>query len=447
MATSELIGLCVSAASDACSIVGSVDATHPPVFLHTGWRTGGTWFWSRFRTLPGVRGYYEPLHPELGLLDRARIDRDDSKLWDSGHPALHAPYFEEYRPLLNDGGTGVRLFHSRFAAQSFFAPAHAELPGLSDYLREILRNAEDQGRQPVLKFCRSLGRLAWMQRHFPDAVHVVLLRNPLEQFASARSQFIRLGNEYFLAMPYLLLALHQNDPLVAFALQSLDIKLPCIGPGRGSWDALHIWEGVPVRIDLEELYRVYLAFWILTAVGIPKTIDLIINYDTLKRSRSYRQACEAELLELTGLSVALDDVQSGDEHHLLDRVGLSRNQLWRCHRAAEAILVECGGIEWCGQPNLALAGALLAHATLLATDGSATLHATAFEQLVRWDDLTVRAATAASCTLRAVQAERRAERAEQQLAQVNEELAAVYSSRSWALTAPLRRLRECLPRG
>ena len=43
------------------------------IFLHTGWRSAGTWVWSRFRALQTVTAFYEPLHPILGDLTAADI--------------------------------------------------------------------------------------------------------------------------------------------------------------------------------------------------------------------------------------------------------------------------------------------------------------------------------------------------------------------------------------
>jgi hypothetical protein len=432
MATSESNWLALSDSECRSSAVGWADAAHPPIFLHTGWRTGGTWLWSRFRALPGVLGYYEPLHPDLATLDHARIDRREELHWTSGHPILHAPYFEEFRPLLNEGAAGVPRFQPRFATEHFFAPARAELSSLSAYIRGLLQSAELRGRQAVLKFCRSLGRLEWMQRNFPQARHIAVLRNPLAQFASARLQFINSNNAFFLIMPCLLLAAQQGHAPVASALHHLGVELPLIRPKYRTDEAVVAGAGT------EQLYRLFLAFWMLTAVGVPSTIDQIINYDMLVLSPLYRRDCELDLHKLTGLSADLGDVRCDGDDHLVDRVGLSRAQLRRCHRDAEAILADHGGTDWCDNPRLAYVGALLEYATLLAMDGAAALQATAFEQIVRWDALTALAATATGCTSRAVRAERRAEQVEQQLA-------AVHASSSWAVTAPLRRLREMLP--
>ncbi len=83
-----------------------------PVFLHTGWRTRGTWLWSRFRALHGTSCFYEPLSEDLATLSPAAIDASSPTCWASGHPPLHRPYFAEFRPLLKIVARGVRSVRS-----------------------------------------------------------------------------------------------------------------------------------------------------------------------------------------------------------------------------------------------------------------------------------------------------------------------------------------------
>ena len=61
---------------------------HPPVFLHCGWRTRGTWVWDRFRKTYGVAGYYArlPMRRSPGSV-RAGWRRSPPK---AGHPAMGA---------------------------------------------------------------------------------------------------------------------------------------------------------------------------------------------------------------------------------------------------------------------------------------------------------------------------------------------------------------------
>jgi hypothetical protein len=160
--------------------------TSAPVFLHTGWRTAGTWLWSRFREIPGTHCFYEPLHEALAGLSQDEIARVSSNSWASGHPALTRPYYHEYAGLLNADGIGVRQYRKAFAIDRLLCPPEMWLAGLRDYLGGLIVAARENDAVPVLKFCRSTGRMAWMRRNFPQAVHVAVLRNPASQWASAR---------------------------------------------------------------------------------------------------------------------------------------------------------------------------------------------------------------------------------------------------------------------
>ncbi len=244
-----------------------------PVFLHTGWRTRGTWLWSRFRLQAGTTCFYEPLAEDLATLSPAAIASVDSGGWKSGHPPLHRPYFSEFRPLLKTIVRGVQQHDPEFAVAGFFAEPDAAMPDLRHYIELLLRSAHAKGGQPVLKFCRSLGRIGWMQRNFPQAVHIGLLRNPLAQFISAQRQFQRHDNSYFLAMPLLLLAMHRDVPEVAAALRHLAVALPSLPPQaslRANLNecASHLRSG-----EASTWYRGFLAYWMATAARIPDTIS------------------------------------------------------------------------------------------------------------------------------------------------------------------------------
>ena len=70
-------------------------SAHPPVFLHCGWRTRGTWIWNRFREMRGVAGYYEPFSETLAKLRPGSVASFTAESWPSGHRDLARPYFDE----------------------------------------------------------------------------------------------------------------------------------------------------------------------------------------------------------------------------------------------------------------------------------------------------------------------------------------------------------------
>ena len=381
----------------------------PPVFLHTGWRTRGTWIWSRFRALPRTACFYEPLNEDLATLDRAGIELRTSTTWLSGHPLLPSPYFTEFLPLLNGPAKGVRRHVRDFATAGFFAEADTTLPSLRDYLAMLLGTAQAGGVQPVLKFCRSLGRVGWMQQTFPHAIHVAVLRNPLGQFISAHRQFQSWGNAYFLAMPLLLLTLHRDVPDVAAAIRRLGVALPVLPRSVTTESGSAACTAYLRCLAPDEQYRAFLAFWLATAARIPDTVDLLIDSDLLASVGDYRSQCAIDLATLTGRALDLNDTDAGvaRDTSRLPATGLPPAAVQRAHRAGEAFLQERAGSARMDSPVLSRIGAMLSYATLLC---ASPLHAVGMQPPRRWDDACPEAVT----------------------------LAAVYASHSWRLTAPLR---------
>jgi hypothetical protein len=274
------------------TLTASVRAPAPrAIFLHAGWRSRGTWLWTRLRAEAGVKAYYEPLHEDLSVLSRQAIGHFRPDSWGSGH-ADSAPYFSEFADLLGPRGRGVRLYQRRFAFDDFFLAPDQIDHGLESYLRALLDASHAEGRQPVLKFCRSLGRVGWMMDRFPDALHTVLLRDPASQWRSARRQLDQDGNRYFLLAPYLIMARNPGNPLLADAMRCLDVAMPArLGSDFGLTVAT-TWRHVQ-RLDWAQRYRGFLAVWAATAVAACGSGAEVIDADSLGRDLPHRAAVQA----------------------------------------------------------------------------------------------------------------------------------------------------------
>jgi hypothetical protein len=265
------------------------------IFVHAGWRSRGTWLWDRLRAEAGVKAYYEPLHENLAVLSRAEISHFRPDSWGSGH-GDSIPYFKEYSDLLGPRGRGVRLYERRFAFDDFFLAPNQPDPALEAYLRELLAAAAAEGRRPVLKFCRSLGRIGWMMERFPDALHTVLLRNPASQWRSSRRQMDEDGNRYFLLAPYLIMARNPGNALLADAMRRLDVAPPArIGRNFGL-TVTATWRHVQ-RLDWAQRYRGFLAVWAATAVAACASGADVIDADSLGSDVAHREAVEGRFAE------------------------------------------------------------------------------------------------------------------------------------------------------
>ena len=270
------------------------------VFLHTGWRSAGTWVWSRLRALDKVTGFYEPLSNVLADLSVADVSASRPTLT-SGHPPLAAPYFEEYRPLLRDGVRGVAGYRKRFGIDRFASVPDAEFPALQAYLQALSDCSAGQAKVPVFKFCRSSGRLPWLKRAFPQAMHVAVLRNPAAQFASGWLLNQQWNNPFFVAAPFRVLGLNQSEPVVRQAIEACGVSLPPIAPASDDAYAMAC-EHYARSAEGNNAYRAFVALWTLCALRMSDGVDLLVDIDRLGQSRDYAAGLRGGFEAQCGLS-------------------------------------------------------------------------------------------------------------------------------------------------
>lgn len=277
------------------------------VFLHTGYRTAGTWLWSCFRRLDNVTAYYEPLHEMLATIDPVKLASSTADSWRSGHPALEKPYFAEYADLMQADVPGIAGYDAGFSIDRFDGGTPEDADRMEAYVRGLMRTAHEQGRTPVLKFCRSLGRLHWFHATFPDAVHIVVEKNPITQWQSCWQLFAAYRNPHFVAVPFAVLALNRHLPIVQQTLDALRIDLPQV-PQHVSDDACsfetcltffkdHIAAARPLQV-----YRAFLGHWLLTLRYAATHSDAIFDCDLAGHSPAYVEGAERWINELTGLA-------------------------------------------------------------------------------------------------------------------------------------------------
>ena len=273
------------------------------VFLHTGWRSAGTWLWSRCRELDNVQAFYEPLHEAASALRRSDIARIRPGSWQSNHGET-APYFEEYRELIPRFRRGVPLYERSFAFDDFFIGPDQDAPALEAYLAGLLASAELAGRVGVLKFCRSLGRVGWMEARFPQALHAVVLRDPVAQWRSCQRLLTNERNRYFTLAPALVLARNAGNPLVQRAAAMLGVRLPQLDSPDLAYAIETVWRHLR-RQDDAERYRAFLAYWTLTALSAVQGRAMVIDTARLATSANHREDVKRELAASLGSPVDL----------------------------------------------------------------------------------------------------------------------------------------------
>jgi hypothetical protein len=277
------------------------------IFLHTGWRSAGTWVWSRFRALPQVRAFYEPLSTVIGDLKPADVPTL-RPTWNSGHPPLKTPYYDEYRPFMREGTRGVPGYRKRFSTDRFGAAPDREFPAVQAYLQELTERTLDAGEMPVFKFCRSSGRLPWLKQAFPAALHVAVIRNPASQFASGWLLHQEWRNTFFVAAPFRVLGLNRQEPLVRAALEAFEVRLPPDAPTSDDAYAA-VCEQYARSVEGTNAYRAFIALWTLSAARMPDATDKVLDIDRLGLDRAYAAHAAADFQTRTGMVPRFDDAR------------------------------------------------------------------------------------------------------------------------------------------
>jgi hypothetical protein len=178
----------------------------------------------------------------------------------------------------------------------------------------LIAHATSQQRTPVFKFCRSLGRLPWFRETFPDAVHVVVAKNPLMQWQSCWDLFALHRNAHFVALPFMVLAFNRRVPIVEQVLSSLQIALPRELQSTGELsidDCLAVYKAHVARITPADAYRAFVGYWLLTLRHAVTQADAVFDCDLAMGSREYLTAVEDWIARMSGLRPSLRSARSG----------------------------------------------------------------------------------------------------------------------------------------
>lgn len=270
------------------------------IFLHSGWRSGSTYLWNKFRELSETCAYYEPFHESTASYTKAFVAGNRPNAWHSRHPKLASPYATEYLPLVRS--VGVPEYRDAFALSRYFSKPD-ELPELA-YLQKLQTHAWQNEQVPVFGFCRSLGRAASIKSHL-SGVHLLLMRDPLQQWLSCRSY--RIGNSasaYFELSHFLILALAAKGTSGYHLAR--DLNIPVIA-GKNVPKQLAKLQKVIPKIDDEWSFRVFLTVYVLSYLYALPYADLILDIDCMSLSAEYRKHVAQQCAKLTGLSVNFED--------------------------------------------------------------------------------------------------------------------------------------------
>ena len=279
------------------------------IFLHSSWRAASTYVWAKFRQRADTYCYFEPLNEHLFTLTPEIIDRFVP--WSfANHPALKAPYLEEFRPLIGSliglSNSGIAGFPAHLTFGRYCAASDDPLPELENYMANLARLATRFGRRPVYGFVRTDMRVGWFRARMPGT-HIFIRRDPRRQFLSMLRQAV-LGNPYFLRRGTVILRHNLEAPAFAPLLTALEfpaIELPAL---LNSSDLREAFRGKLVdETILRRLYFIFHFMWLLARqLGEPEC-HLVIDIDRLSLNDSYRREIENHLGDLAGMAISFSD--------------------------------------------------------------------------------------------------------------------------------------------
>ncbi len=250
--------------------------------------------------------FYEPLNEALACSTLRDIAVMRPGATDSRHPDPERPYFEEFAPLIPTRGRGVNGYPAGIAYDHFLAGTQTNLPGLASYLDSLVRFAHANGKIAVMKHCRTLGRLAWMRKHFPNARHIAVVRSPWGQWLSGWRIYKASGNAYFVTKPLEILALHHDQPLFARALKALRLSPELLNGALKSATRKRLSWGVSTT-EPGMFYRAFLAFWTSMTYSTLLNVEDVIDSDRLGESPAYRRETEQMIQLRSGLAIDLSN--------------------------------------------------------------------------------------------------------------------------------------------
>jgi hypothetical protein len=282
-----------------------VTAAALPVWVHSSFRVSSTWFWSRFRQNPHALAFHEIFNESLATLTPEKAAAISYRDGDLRHPPS-APYFLEYAPFL--AGDWLK-FDESMAYQCFIptSPDRSITSAEAIHIERLIEKAGVLGRTPLLTAVRSLGRVYGLRRRF-GGYHILLHRNLFRQWCSYSSQELR-GNPYFVDRTDLVIEENRHDRFLA----ALSGMFPPVAEGTkcSSW-------GHFLRFALLHLY--------LYTLALPDC-ELDVCIDRLAVDRSYRCETEARIVAATGLRVDLTGCHENIEFSALPMGGRQREAL------------------------------------------------------------------------------------------------------------------------
>ena len=273
--------------------------TDSPIFIHSLFRAGSTYLFSRLRRSESLFCYYESMHELVAWAseDVARLDMEtrSDKMQQLHHPVLEADYFDELKRVWP-------AWQNRLAPETVYGGYFAETPAdAGQEFFEALCAASP--RQPVFSECRTAGRIGALKNGV-GGHHAYLWRNPRDQWWSYQI------DPYFDAASRVIA---HADPLPAPLAELLRSMGWQRAPESSFSEARDYYDLRPA--SAVDSYTWFYGLWLFTLDHALQNADLLINIDSLSRSPDHQDAVVRTLAEWGAHDIDLSDAASPAAHY------------------------------------------------------------------------------------------------------------------------------------
>lgn len=254
-----------------------------------------------------MRAYYEPWHEQLAKVTAETIHAETPDNSGLRHPGGTEPYLREFEVVLGPTG-GVAGFDPGFSLDRFWIEPEASDLAQQAYVEGLIDAARARDETPVLACCRTLGRVGWLKRRF-GGFHVVLVRDPVQQWLSFYSLRRRPRPTYFELCQYVLLSEMAGRQDLAREVLGHDFD--------GSGDLVSRLAAVRRKLKRAPAsisFQAFLAVWLASYLKALPHADLVVDVDRLARDQRYAREVEMDIEAGCGLRPDFSDCRAPAPH-------------------------------------------------------------------------------------------------------------------------------------
>jgi hypothetical protein len=267
---------------------------HAIVFIHSLFRSGSTYIYDVIKRTGRVHIYHEPMHEVIASLTSEWDElagRKDQLKASLRHDFLTGSYFDEFAHLLP---SIKKLFDTKFSFDYYFMEPGDNAPEMKAYIDLLIDGAH---HAPVLQCTRTVGRIKWLKQNYVSK-HIFLLRNPWDQWYSYKV------DSYIATTPRVIYS-QVNAPSVLKAIFEASGVFPLTGVGTKEKVAHGFSHPITPRQD----YFLFFGIWIHAFISAKLECDVFIDMDELSSSEIYRKQFVAKLGEIDLIGMDFLDIR------------------------------------------------------------------------------------------------------------------------------------------